>query len=182
MELESGAAISPQPMKRRGEGQLQNRRGLGEWKPMDIIKGLFIPFWISKVKLSHSTKELEEQFTLSPTLILGTSHSSLSPTTNASLLFNDGINLALKKYTCVWGSSSNKSQLGEERKGVGEKGRWPHSDTCCLWDTPASGKQVRDEETPRPTKPRSSASSHHPCTYVSLMTSEKLSICLWGIT
>jgi len=44
MELESGAAISPQPMKRRGEGQLQNHRGLDEWKPMDVIKGLFIPF------------------------------------------------------------------------------------------------------------------------------------------
>lgn len=79
------AAISPQPMKRRGEGQLQNHRGLGEWKLMDIIKGLFIPFWISNVKLSHSKKELEEQFTASPTLVLG-AYWPLSPTTNASLL------------------------------------------------------------------------------------------------
>ena len=84
----------------------------------------------------------------------------------------DSCNLVLKK-----GSSSNKSQLGEERKGVREKGRWPHSDTCCLWDTPASRKQFRDEETHHPTKPLSSMCFHHPCINVSLMTSEKLSIC-----
>ena len=90
---------------------------------------------------------------------------------------NDSCNLALKKYIRIWGSSSNKSQLGEERKGVREKGRWPHSDTCCLWDTPASRKQFRGEETHHPTKPLSSMCFHHPCINVSLVTSEKLSIC-----
>ena len=94
---------------------------------------------------------------------------------------NDSCHLALKKHTRVWGSSSNKPQLGEERKGIREKGRWPHSDTCCLWDTPASGKQFRDEETPHPTKPLASICFHHPCIQVSLMTSDKLSFWLWGV-
>ena len=60
----------------------------------------------------------------------------------------DSCNLVLKK-----GSSSNKSQLGEERKGIREKGRWPHSDTCCRWDTPSSRKQFRVEESHHLTKP-----------------------------
>ena len=48
------------------------------------------------------------------------------------------------------GSSGNKSQLGEERRGIREKGRWAHSDTCHLWDTPAPRKQFRDEQTDLP--------------------------------
>ena len=43
-------------------------------------------------------------------------------------------------HVCL-GSSGNKSQLREERTGVGGKGRWAHSDTCCLWDMPAPRKQ-----------------------------------------
>ena len=48
----------------------------------------------------------------------------------------------------------------------------------ALWDTPASMKQFRDEETPHPTKPLSSNCFHHSCIHVSLMTSDKLSFWL----
>ena len=101
--------------------------------------------------------------------------------TEQTYVNNDSCNLVLKKYTCVWGSSSNKSQLGEERKGSERKGGGLTVTPAALWDTPASRKQFRDEETHHPTKFLSSVSFHHPCIYVSLMTSEKLSIWLWGI-
>ena len=63
---------------------------------------------------------------------------------------SDICDLVLKKHTCVWGSSSNKSPLGEERNSVREKGRWAHSDPCCLWDMPALRKQFRGEGTRLP--------------------------------
>ena len=73
-------------------------------------------------------------------------------------------------HVCL-GSSGNKSQLGEERRGIREKGRWAHSDICRLWDMPAPRKQFRDEQTDLP-------QSHVQVlplttrTYVSLMASE----------
>ena len=59
---------------------------------------------------------------------------------------SDIYDLVLKKHTCVWGSSGNKSPLGEERNSVREKGRWPPRDPCGLWDRPASREQFGDEE------------------------------------
>ena len=94
------------------------------------------------------------------------------PTVNS-----DSCDLVLKKHMCVWGSSSNKSQFEEERKGVREKGRWPHSDPCGFWDTNASRKQFRDEEAHLP-QSHVQALPFTSLAYVSLMTSEKLSIWL----
>lgn len=81
-------------------------------------------------------------------------------------------------HTCL-GLLKYSSHSWEEREGHQRERRWPHSDTCALWDFTL--EQFGDEENTS-TKPLSSICFHHPCTHVSLMTSEKLSFWLWGIT
>ena len=76
----------------------------------------------------------------------------------------------------VTSHSWDRRERASERKGGG-----PTVTPPALWDTPAPRKQFSNEETPHPTKPLSSICFHHPCIHVSLMTSEKLSFCLWGI-
>ena len=94
---------------------------------------------------------------------------------------NDSCHVALKKHTHVWGSSSNKPQLGEERKGIREKGRWPHSDTCC----PLGHTCLQETVQGWRNTPSHKATFKHllspPCIHVSLLTLEKLSFWLWGI-
>ena len=84
-----------------------------------------------------------------------------------------------ERSTHVSGTPQVTSHSWERRERASErKGGGLTVISAALWDTPASRKEFRDEETPHPTKPRSSICFHHPSINVSLVTSEKLSIWL----